>query len=370
MANKRDYYEVLGVQRGAAPAEVKRAFRRLAMKYHPDRNREDGAEERFKEINEAYEVLSDSERRAIYDRFGHAGAEGAFARPFEGFGFGGIGDIFDAFFGATATRQRAAERGADLRVAVTISFEEAVFGCEKEIEVERTEVCSACQGLRAEPGTEVEKCPSCGGSGEVRRAQRSIFGQFVNIAPCDRCGGEGRVVKEPCRRCRATGQERVRRRLQVRIPAGVESGSMVRLSGEGEVGRHGGPRGNLYVLLRVQDHAFFRRDNHDIVYDLEVNVVQAALGDETEIPTLDGPKPFRIPAGTQSGDIFSFKGLGVPHLRSSARGDMLVRVQVAIPTRLSDEQKRLLLQLAESMGTTITPQDEKGIFDKIKDALG
>ena len=370
MASKRDYYEALGVARDASQAEVKRAFRRLAMKYHPDRNQDGGAEERFREANEAYEVLSDPERRGAYDRFGHAGAEGAFARPFDGFGFGGLGDIFDAFFGATATRQRTAERGADLRIGLTLSFEEAVFGCEKELHVERTEVCSACQGLRAEPGTDVERCPSCEGSGEVRRVQRSIFGQFVNIAPCGRCGGEGRVVQRPCRRCRGAGREKLSRRLEVRIPAGVESGSQIRLSGEGEVGRYGGPQGNLYVLLRVRDHPLFQRDDHDILYDLQVNFVQAALGDETEIPTLDGPRPFGIPAGTQSGDVFNFQGLGVPHLRSSARGDMLVRVQVVTPTRLSEEQKQLLLKLAESLGIPATPQDEKGLFEKIRDAMG
>lgn len=370
MASKRDYYEALGVPRNAGQAEVKRAFRRLAMKYHPDRNQNDGAEGQFKEINEAYEVLSDPERRAVYDRFGHAGAEGAFARPFEGFGFGGLGDIFDAFFGATATRQRTAERGADLRVGLTLSFAEAVFGCEKKFDMERTEVCSACQGLRAEPGTDVERCPSCGGSGEVRRVQRSIFGQFVNIAPCGRCGGEGRVVQQPCRRCRGAGREKVIRRLEVKIPAGVEGGAQIRLSGEGEMGRYGGPQGNLYVLLRVQDHPVFQRDDHDILYDLQINFVQAALGDEAEIPTLDGPRPFRMPAGTQSGDVFSLKGLGVPHLRSSDRGDMLVRVQVVTPTRLSDDQKQLLLKLAESLGIPVTPQDEKGLFEKIRDALG
>lgn len=370
MADKRDYYDVLGVSRDADTAEIKRAFRRLAMKYHPDRNREDGAEERFKEVNEAYEVLSDPDRRASYDRFGHAGAEGAFGRAFDGFGFGGLGDIFDAFFGASTTRQRAPERGADLRVGLIISFEEAVFGCQKEIEIERTELCSACQGLRAEPGTDVEKCPNCGGSGEVRRVQRSIFGQFVNVAPCGRCGGEGRIVTHPCKKCRGTGREKATHRLEIRIPAGVESGSQIRLSGEGEMGRHGGPRGNLYVLLRVQDHEVFRRDEYDIIYDLSVNFAQAALGDEIEIPTLDGPRQLRIPAGTQTGDVFTFKGLGVPYLRSSGRGDMLVHAQIVTPTRLSDEQKRLLLELADSMGTPVKPQDEKGLLEKIRDALG
>ena len=370
MVSKRDYYEVLGVPRGAGQAEMKRAFRRLAMQYHPDRNRDEGAEEQFKEINEAYEVLSDPERRAAYDRFGHAGAEGAFARAFEGFGFGGFGDVFDAFFGASAARQRSAERGADLRVGLTISFEEAVFGCEKEIEVERTELCSACQGLRAEPGTDVERCPSCGGSGEVRRVQRSVFGQFVNIAPCGRCGGEGRVVQQPCRRCRGTGHEKASRHLKVSIPAGIEGGSQIRLSAEGGMGRYGGPRGNLYVLLRVQDHAFFRRDEYDIIHDLSINFAQAALGDEVEVPTLDGPRPFRMPPGTQSGEVFSLRGLGVPHLRGPGRGDMLIRVQVMTPIRLSEEQKQLLLKLAESLGTQVTPQDEKGLLEKIRDALG
>ena len=370
MASKRDYYEVLGLPRGAGQAEIKRAFRRLAMQHHPDRNRDEGAEERFKEINEAYEVLSDPDRRAAYDRFGHAGAEGAFGRAFDGFGFGGFGDIFDAFFGASAGRQRTPERGADLRVGLTISFEEAVFGCEKEIEVERTELCSACQGLRAEPGTDVEKCPSCGGSGEVRRVQRSIFGQFVNIAPCGRCGGEGRVVQQPCRRCRGAGLEKGSRRLKVSIPAGVESGSQIRLSGEGEMGRYGGPRGNLYVLLRAREHPYFRRDDYDVIYDLNVNFAQAALGDEVEIPTLDGARTLRIPPGTQSGEVFSLRGLGVPHLRSSGRGDMLVRLQVITPTHLSEDQKQLLLKLAESLGTPVTPQDAKGLLEKIRDALG
>ncbi len=370
MANKRDYYEVLGITRGASQAEIKRAFRRLAMQYHPDRNPEDGAEERFKEINEAHEVLSDPERRQVYDCFGHAGAEGAFARGFDGFGFGGFGDIFDAFFGASATRQRAPERGADLRLGLIISFEEAVFGCEKEIEIERTEVCSACQGLRAEPGTDVEKCPSCGGSGEVRRVQRSIFGQFVNVAPCGRCGGEGRIIQQPCRRCRGAGREKASRRLKINIPPGVESGSQIRLTGEGEMGRHGGPRGNLYVLLRVQEHAFFRRDDYDIIYDLPINFAQAALGDEVEIPTLNGSRLFHIPPGSQSGEVFSLRGLGIPHLRGSGRGDMLVRVQVVTPSHLSEEQRQLLLKLAESLGSHVTPQEEKNLLEKIRDALG
>ena len=370
MAARRDYYEILDVDRGASPAEIKRSFRRLAMQYHPDRNKSDGAEERFKEINEAYEVLSDSERRAAYDRYGHAGAQGGFGRPFEGFGFGGFGDIFDAFFGAGTARQRAPHRGADLRVQLDISFEEAVFGTEKEIDLSRSEVCSACKGVRAEPGTEPEKCPACSGSGEVRRVQRSVFGQFVNVTTCDRCGGEGRVVPHPCKRCRATGREKVRRRIEVKIPAGVDTGSQLRLTSEGEMGSYGGPRGNLYILLNVEPHPYFQREENDIVYDLPLNIAQAALGDEVEVPTLEGPMKVQVKPGTQSGEVIIFKGLGIPYVRGSGRGDMLVRLNVVTPTHLSEEQRQLLRQLGASLGTEELPHEDRGLFDKIRDALG
>ncbi|HXK34803.1 MAG TPA: molecular chaperone DnaJ [Dehalococcoidia bacterium] len=373
---KRDYYDVLGVARGASAEELKRAFRKLAMQYHPDRNKEPGAEARFKEINEAYEVLSDPERRAMYDRFGHAaahaGADG-FARGFEGFsGFGGLGDIFDAFFGGTASRaQRGPARGADIRRTVTLSFEEAVFGVEKEIEVQTAELCTVCNGLRAEPGTQPERCPQCGGAGELRRTQQSIFGQFVNVVTCDRCRGEGRIVANPCKHCRGTGRERKKRRLSVKIPAGVDHGSQMRLSGEGELGDHGGPRGNLYLQIQVRPHEIFRRDEDDIILDLELNFAQAALGDEVEVPTIDGqPHALRIPAGTQTGEVFVVRGKGVPHLRGGGRGDMLVRTNVVTPKQLSKEQKELLRKLAESMGTDVKPQEDRGFMGKIKDALG
>ena len=370
MATDRDYYEVLGVPRGAGTEEIKRAFRKLAMQYHPDRNKSANAEERFKAISEAYEVLSDPERRAAYDRFGVAGVESPFAKPFEGFGFGGFGDIFDAFFGGTTARRRTPQRGADLRYNLKLSFEEAVFGCEKEIEIVRTELCSRCNGLRAEPGTEPEKCQSCGGSGEVRRVQQSVFGQFVNVATCDRCGGGGRVIPHPCRNCRGSGREKRAKKIEVRIPAGVDSGSQIRISGEGEAGSRGGPRGNLYLVLSVRRHKFFKRDDHDLLYELDINFAQAALGDKVEIPTLDGRYELSIPAGTQSGEVFGLRGQGVPHLRGSGRGDLLVRVHVVTPTGLSPEQKELLKELAASMGTAVDPQDEKGFLDKIKDALG
>ncbi len=366
---KQDYYDVLGVPRGATPEEVKKAFRKLAMKYHPDRNKNHGAETRFKAVNEAYEVLSDPERRAMYDRFGHAGVEaGAGARGFEGFGFGGFGDIFDAFFGGTTARRRGPRRGADQRQRVTLTFAEAAFGCEKAVEISGVELCSRCSGLRAEPGTEPERCTNCNGTGEIRRVQQSVFGQFVNVAGCERCGGEGRMVTHPCKSCRGTGREKRTRRLQVKFPAGIDDGAQMRLSGEGEIGAHGGPRGNLYLIVAVKPHPLFHRDGDDLIYQLEINIAQAALGGEIDVPTLERTEPLRIPAGTQSGEVFVLKGQGVAHLRSSGRGDLLVRVQVATPKRLTARQRELLEQLADSLGSS-APDDDKGILGKIKDAL-
>ena len=368
MTTKTDYYDLLGIPRNASPDEIKRAFRRLAMKHHPDKNREDDAEERFKEINEAYEVLSDPDKRAAYDRFGHAGAESPFARGFEGFDLGGFGDIFDAFFGGAGTRRRQPQHGNDLLYRLTLTFEEAVFGCEKEIEISRSEACSVCKGLRAEPGTEARKCTVCGGSGEVRRAQRSIFGQFVNVTPCDRCGGEGRIVDTPCHQCRGSGREKISRKLQVRIPAGVDEGSQIRISGEGEMGLYGGSRGNLYIALTVRPHPLFQRDGYEILFDLEISFAQAALGEDVQIPTLDGEQTLKIPAGTQSGHQFILKRHGVPHMRGSGRGDMITRVQVITPKRLSAEQKRLLKELDESLRSQ--SPDGKGFIGKIKESLG
>jgi molecular chaperone DnaJ len=370
---KRDYYEVLGVPRSASLEEIKRAFRKLAMQYHPDRNKEDGAEARFKEIGEAYEVLSDAEKRAAYDRYGHAGLQGFdFGRPFEGFDFGGFGDIFDAFFGGTATRRaRAAQRGADRRLDIEIDFEEAAFGCEKEVEVTRQERCPRCAGKRAEPGSQPSRCPSCDGTGEVRRVSRSFFGQFVNVASCPQCHGEGRIISEPCNECRGAGRVRETRRLLVKIPAGVSDGSQMRLSGEGDVGSNGGGPGNLYLLIGVRPHPHFQRDEDDLVYDLELNLSQAALGCEVEVPTLDKkPQTLKVPAGTQSGRVFVLRGKGVPRLHGGGRGDLLVRASVIVPTELTPEQRELLLKLAESFGTPVSEEDEKSILGKIKDALG
>ncbi len=372
MTTKRDYYEVLGVGRSATEEELKKAFRRLAFQYHPDRNKNHDAEERFKEINEAYEILSDPQKRAAYDRFGHAGAQGNFGGGFEGFGpFGGFGDIFETFFGGAATRtRRGPQRGGDLRHNLTIAFEDAVFGCEKEIEIPRTEACSQCRGTGSEPGSQPTQCPQCRGSGEIRRMQQSIFGQFVNVVICSRCQGEGRIINDPCTRCHGVGKERRLRHIQVKIPAGVDNGSQLRLTGEGEAGALGGPPGNLYVVLTVREHKYFQRDGNNIIYELPINMAQAALGDEVEAPTMHGPAQVKIPPGTQSGRVIALREKGVPFVNGRGIGDQLVRVVVVTPQTLTDKQKELLRELAQTLGPANLPHEDKGFFERIKDALG
>ncbi len=369
---KTDYYDSLGVGRDASQDEIKRAFRRLAMEFHPDRNSEPGAEARFKEINEAYEVLSDAEKRGTYDRFGHAGLDGAFSnsRGFEGFGpFGGFGDIFDAFFGAASQqRRRTPTRGADLQVAIDLKFEEAAFGTSKTVTINRTELCSQCDGLRAEPGTEPERCSVCEGLGEVRRAQRSVFGQFINVTACDRCRGEGWVIPKPCTKCRGTGRERVTRSLEVNVPAGVDKGSQIRLTGEGELGTNGGPRGSCYVVLRVAEHAIFERIEDDLHVQLNISFGQAALGDEVVAPTLEGEERVKIAAGIESGEVLTLRNKGVTHLRGGGRGHLYIHVQVTTPRKLNSEQKKLLEQLSESLEKDNGPAD-KGLFEKVKGAF-
>ncbi|MFC1963470.1 molecular chaperone DnaJ [Chloroflexota bacterium] len=371
MAEKRDYYDVLGVGKNASEAEIKKGFRKLAFQYHPDRNKNHGAEERFKELNEAYEVLSDPEKRAAYDRFGHAGTQGFGGQGFEGFNFGGFGDVFDAFFGGMGgkTRRAAPERGKDLRYNLNISFEEAVFGCEKELEVVHTENCSLCQGVGSEPGTQLERCSECNGSGEVRRAQRSFFGQFTSITACPRCHGEGNVITKPCPNCDGRGKERVTRKPVLNVPAGVDDGTQIRISGEGDIGNRGGAPGNLYVVLSVKKHKVFRRDGDDILYELPINFTQAALGDEVEIPTLDGEAVLKIPLGVQTGKVFRLKSKGVPHFRGLGRGDQLVRVQVVTPQSLDDSQKKIFQDLAKTLDKATFPYEDKGFFEKVKDAF-
>ncbi len=370
MSAKRDYYDVLGVGRSASQDEIKKAYRQLARQYHPDVNKSPDAEARFKEINEAYQVLSDQEKRATYDRFGHSGVQGRWGDFSNfGFGFGGFTDIFEDLFGfgpRTRTR-RTPQRGADLRYDLTISFEEAVFGCERELEIPRYETCPRCRGSGAEPGTTPIRCPQCNGTGEVRRTQQSIFGSFINVSACPRCGGEGEIVTTPCSECRGQKHVRVTRAISIKVPAGVDNGTQIRLAGEGEHGVYGGPPGNLYVVVSVKPHRYFRRQDNHIILELAINVAQAALGDEVMVPTLEGEEKLVIPVGTQTGKVFRLRGKGVPYLRRNGRGDQLVIVQVAIPTDLTDEQKRLFKDLAKTLGKEVIPQEEKGFFEKMMD---
>jgi len=351
MAPKRDYYEVLGVPRDATATDIKKAFRRLAFKYHPDRNRDDGAEAKFKEINEAFEVLSNADKRARYDHFGHVDTDGVFTRGFEGFDFGGFGDIFDAFFsGMTHAHRRAPQRGADLQHEIVISLEEAAFGCEKEIEIKRTELCATCRGTGARPGSQPVRCPDCNGSGQVRRVQRSLFGSFINTTVCQRCQGEGQVIAEPCPQCHGKGQEKQKRRISVKIPAGIQDGTQIRLSSEGDVGVRGGSPGDLYVNIGVLEHELFVRDDDDIIYELPVNFAQAALGDEVEIPTLYGKEKITVPSGSQTGKEFRLKNKGITHLRRNGHGDQIVKLRVITPESLTREQRKLFEELAGTLG--------------------
>ncbi|MEZ4516782.1 MAG: molecular chaperone DnaJ [Chloroflexota bacterium] len=381
MAAKRDYYEILGVSRTVTKEELKKQYRKLAREYHPDVNKEAGADERFKEISEAYEVLSNDEKRAAYDRFGHAGVNnGSGYSGFDSAGFGGFADIFEEFFGGfntTGRRRRSGpRRGPDLRYDLTITFEEAIFGGEREIEYRRLEECPECNGSGAEPGTQPITCTTCGGTGEVRRVQQSILGQFVNVTTCSTCNGTGELIPHVCKTC--NGRKQVERTVtkKVKIPPGVDSDTQIRLTGEGGAGLDGGPAGNLFVVLTVSPHEYFQRRGDDIMLDLQINVAQAALGDEITIPTVDGDTPLRIPPGTQSGKVFRVKGLGVPKLDRSGRGadvgrgDQLVVVQVAIPKNLTAEQQDLFQELSRSLGKEVVPQKGKGILGQLRDALG
>jgi molecular chaperone DnaJ len=370
MSARRDYYEVLGVNRDSTSDEIKRAFRRLARQYHPDVNKNSDAESRFKEINEAYEVLSDQEKRAAYDRFGHAGPQAGFGGS-GGFGGFGFEDIFESVFGMrTGPARQGPTRGADLRYDLTIEFEEAVFGCEKEIVVARHETCPQCNGSGAEPGTQPIRCPQCNGTGEVRRQQQTFLGSFVQVTTCPRCQGEREIVTTPCTKCRGRKLVQAERAISVKIPAGVDSGTRIRLAGEGEPGARGGPSGNLYVVLRVKPHDYFHRQDTDILLQLDVNVAQAALGARFKVPTLDGDEELAIPAGTQSGDVFKMRGKGVPHLQRNGRGDQLVMVHVLTPTKLSQQQKELLTELSKTLGKEAVHQPEKGLFERVKEAIG
>jgi len=372
--SNRDYYEILGVPRTASIDDIKTAFRKLARLYHPDVSKEPDAEGKFKEINEAYGVLSDPQKRARYDQFGRAGLgemggtpdyttsvdfSDLFEEIFGGLGFGG---------GGSRSRNRP-HRGKDLQVRVELTFEEAIFGVEKTVEVTRNEQCGTCHGSGAEPGTTPQRCSTCGGRGEVRQVRQTIFGSMMQSGPCPTCGGRGEVITTPCHTCRGQGLERKTVKKTVAIPAGVDTDTQIRLAGEGEPGAFGGPQGSLYILLAVRPHKFFQRRENNILLNLDVNIAQAVLGADVEVPTVDGKETLKIPAGTQPGKVFKLKARGVPYLRKSGRGDQLVIVNVDIPTKLTKEQRELFEQLAATLGTTVKPK-EKGFLDWLNETLG
>jgi len=384
MADKRDYYQVLGIARTANADEIKRAYRQLARKYHPDVNREPDAESRFKEATEAYEVLSDERKRQLYDQFGHAGPRGG-AGGVEGFPFGDIGDLFESFFGGNVGR-RGPARGNDLKVRLDLTFEEAVFGVDKDVQIPRNETCLICGGSGAQPGKPPARCTKCGGSGELRRVQQSIFGQFVNVMPCDRCRGEGVIVEHRCSECAGVGRVQKLRMIPVPVPAGVDDGTEMRIPGQGEGGDKGGPNGDLYVAFNVAPHPVLKRDGFDLVYELPLNVAQAALGAEVTVPTLEGEERLTVPPGTQHGRMFRVREKGVPKLQrtgvSAGRGDFRVVARVEIPKQLTPRQRELLGELAATFAGAAPssasngsagskkPRKQKGIFDKVKESLG
>jgi molecular chaperone DnaJ len=373
---KRDYYEVLGVARACTDDDIKKAYRRLALQYHPDRNSAPEATERFKEATEAYQILSDTEKRGMYDRYGHSAFErngGAGTVDFSNFVGLSIEDLFESFFGTgggRGARQRV-QRGQDLRYDLHLTLEEAVFGTSKEITLNKNTTCAKCTGSGMEPGSQPTKCTRCEGSGEIRRVQQSIFGQFVNVTLCDRCSGEGQIISDPCTECQGRGTIRARTTVAVDVPQGADEGIQLRLSGQGEPAPRGGVPGHLYVVLHVQPHRYFKRQGNDLLLEVPVNVSQAALGDEFAIPTLDNKElPLKIPAGTQSGRIIRMRGEGVPFLREHGRGDLQVHVKVRTPTDLTEDQKRLLRELDKTFGSSRNePTENKSFFDKVKDVF-
>jgi len=370
VADKRDYYEVLGVGKDASAEEIKKSYRKLARQYHPDVNKAPDAEERFKEVKEAYDVLSDDQKRATYDRYGHVDPNQGFGGGGGGADFGGFGDIFDMFFGGGGRRDpNAPQRGNDLQYTMTIEFKEAVFGKETELSIPRTETCDTCAGSGAKPGTKPETCGVCRGTGQQEVVQNTPFGRIVNRRSCSNCAGTGRIIKERCTTCGGAGKVKKTRKITVRIPAGVDEGAQIRLSGEGEAGLRGGPPGDLYIVIRVKSHEFFDREGDDIYCEVPLTFAQAALGDEIEIPTLTEKVKLKIPAGTQTGTYFRLKGKGVPHLRGHGSGDQHVKVTVVTPTRLTEEQKELLRAFSGLEGEAVAGGQHESLFDRMKRAF-
>lgn len=365
---KQDYYEVLGVPRNASEEDIKKAYRKLARELHPDVNQEPGAEEKFKTINEAYSVLGDPERKGQYDRHGHAAFDNMGGAGFGGFGDFDFGDLFGDIFGFGGARQgNRPQRGADLRYEMTIEFEEAAFGVEKDFTIPRTEICDHCHGNQAEPGTPITTCPECNGSGQIRFVQQTPLGQFASTRTCPRCSGEGKTYETACTVCHGAGTQRKNSKVNVKIPAGVDDGQMLRLSGRGEAGYRGGPPGDLLIAIRIRSHEFFRREGRNVLCQVPISFVQATLGDEIDVPTLDGVVKMRIPEGTQSGKVLRLRNKGIQDVRGHGRGDQLVEVKVVTPQKLSAKQKDLLREFAKAGGGEL-PEESKGFFERMKDA--
>ena len=374
---KRDYYEVLGVSRGASEDEIKKAYKKMARKYHPDLNPGDkSAEEKFKEVNEAYEVLSDADKKARYDQYGHAGVDpnfgaGGFGGGFDGsFDFGDLGDIFGSFFGGgfgggRRTNPNAPQRGESIRMSIAISFEEAAFGCEKAVTVERYETCDTCHGSGCAPGTSPEVCPDCHGTGTVQVRRQTPMGVFATSSPCPKCGGKGRIIHQPCKDCRGSGMVRKKKTIQASIPAGIDNGQTISIRGQGNAGKNGGPAGDLLITITVRPHELFRREGTSVLCEAPITFTQAVLGAELEIPTIDGKVKYTLPEGTQSGTTFRLKGKGIPSINGRGRGDQYVTVYIETPKNLNKEQKEALKKFAETMGES-NYEEQKKFFKKFK----
>ena len=378
MADKRDYYEVLGLNKGASDDEIKKAYKKQARKYHPDLNPDNKeAEEKFKEVNEAYEVLSDPNKKSRYDQFGHAGVDpnfgaGGYGGGFDGgFDFGDLGDIFGSFFGggfgggARRTNPNAPQRGESIRLSVSITFEEAAFGCEKEVTVERMDQCGTCHGNGCAPGTTPETCPDCHGTGQVQVRRQTPMGVFATTSPCGRCGGKGKIIHQPCSDCRGTGSVRKRKTIKASIPAGIDNGQTISIRGQGHAGKNGGPAGDLLITVTVKPHELFRREGTSVLCDAPITFAQAVLGAELEIPTIDGKVKYDLPEGTQSGTTFRLKGKGIPSINGRGRGDQYVTVYIETPKNLNKEQKEALRKFAEALGDT-NYEERRKFFKKFK----
>ncbi|GAA0295764.1 molecular chaperone DnaJ [Gracilibacillus halotolerans] len=370
--SKRDYYEVLGVSKSASKEEIKKAYRKLARQYHPDVNKEAGTEEKFKEVKEAYEVLGNEQKRAQYDQFGHAGpqSQGFGGGGFSAEDFGGFGDIFDMFFGGGRRRDpNAPQQGNDLQYTMTIEFEDAIFGKEMDIHIPKEESCDTCHGSGAKPGTSADTCHHCNGSGQLNVEQQTPFGRVVNRRVCHHCQGSGKLIKEKCTTCAGAGKVKKRKKISIKIPAGIHDGQQIRVTGQGEAGVNGGPAGDLFVVVQVKEHEFYERDGDNIFCEMPLTFAQAALGDEIEVPTLYGKVKLKIPAGTQTGRTFRLKGKGAPNLRGYAQGDQHIKVRVITPTNLSEQQKSLLRELNELAGNQPADEHEDSFFQRVKKAF-